>query len=129
MPSQDQDQQLAAMLARLWLHYPNPDYSPVHWQALTEDYIEALRMYPLEVVGEAMKACRRKMKFRPTISEMLAEVLPRMPKPKAVEPVSTMKAIAPPTADEVARRLAKVEAMPDGPLKVAMLRLAKGGQE
>lgn len=125
MQSQDHDQALAAMLARLWLHYPNPDYSPVHWQALTEDYVESLRMYPLEVVAEGIKACRRKLKFRPTISEMLAEIVPRMPKPRQVEPRSTLKAIAPPTADEVQRRLEKVEAMQDGPLKVALLRIAK----
>lgn len=117
MQSQDHDQALAAMLARLWLHYPNPDYSPVHWQALTEDYVESLRMYPLEVVAEGIKACRRKLKFRPTISEMLAEIVPRMPKPRQVEPRST--------ADEVQRRLEKVEAMQDGPLKVALLRIAK----
>ena len=116
MPSLDHDQAIGAILARLWLHYPNPDYSPAHWRALTEDYVEELRRYPLEAIDAGAKACRRKLKFRPSISEMIAEIAPRVPKLRAVEgPTARPAPVL--TDEERARRKAAADALPDGVFK------------
>lgn len=126
MPFQEKDQDIAAILARLWLHYPNPDYSPQHWRALTEDYIEELRRYPVEIISEGAKACRRKLKFRPTISEMIAEIVPRLPPLRPVTVLQQKAIAAPITEEERQRRLNLANAMPDGAGKRFALIAAQG---
>lgn len=126
MQSQETDQAIGAILARLWLHYPNPDYSPQHWRALTEDYVEELRRYPLEVISEGAKACRRKLRFRPTIAEMIAEIVPRLAPLRPVSVMPQPMIVAPLSPEERARRLNLANAMPNGPAKRFAMIAARG---
>lgn len=117
-------EKLGLMLARLWLHYPSQDMDRDHWRMLTEDYLDTLQGYPLEAIEMGIQVGLRKWKFRPTIAEIVTESRPFIP--RVVVQERRIKAIAPPTPEQVQRRLARLATMPEGPLKRALTGIAQG---
>jgi hypothetical protein len=61
---------LAAMIAKLLLHYWTPDMPPGHYDVLAEAWIEDLAEYPVAVVAEAALQWRRTEKWSPRICEL-----------------------------------------------------------
>lgn len=77
-------QRVAAMLAKLWNHYPQEAKSPEAWKTLTEDFLAHLSPYPVVVIERAIERGQREWERRPTIAHMVEQcdrVLRDSPKP------------------------------------------------
>ncbi len=69
--------QVSKLLAKLSLHFWQPDRPQWQTELIFEDYAADLSRYPLDLIAEACVTWRRTGKFWPKISELLDLVLPK----------------------------------------------------
>ncbi len=75
--STEREQATMAVLGRLALHYPIKNRTEAQWTMVMEDYLEALRPYPSDLIAKVAKSLLETCRYWPTIAEWMAAIKPR----------------------------------------------------